>query len=51
LREDDPETPNPAGVDVDKQRRGVGWRPGTTQQGLPRTKNKSSGFSMQNLLL
>ncbi len=30
LREDDPETPNPAGVDVDKQRRGVCWRPGTT---------------------
>jgi hypothetical protein len=26
----DPETANPAGVDVEKQRLGVGWRPGTT---------------------
>ncbi|CAK9278193.1 unnamed protein product [Sphagnum jensenii] len=30
LREDDPETANPAGADVEKQRLGVAWRPGTT---------------------
>jgi hypothetical protein len=36
LREDDPETANPADVDVEKQRLGVGWRtvttPGLTQE-------------------
>ncbi len=30
LREDGPETANPAGVDVEKQRLGVGWRTVTT---------------------
>ncbi|CAK9882087.1 unnamed protein product [Sphagnum jensenii] len=30
LREDDPETANPARVDVEKQRLGVGWRTVTT---------------------
>ncbi|CAM6024469.1 unnamed protein product [Sphagnum balticum] len=30
LRDDDPETANPAGVDVVKQRLGVRWRPETT---------------------
>ncbi|CAK9236415.1 unnamed protein product [Sphagnum tenellum] len=30
LREDDPETANPAAVDVEKQRLGVGWRTVTT---------------------
>jgi hypothetical protein len=44
LREDDPETANPAGADVEKQRLGVGWRPGTTTGLAQERKQISSGL-------
>ncbi len=49
LREDDPQTANPAGADVEKQRLGVGWRPGTTT-GLTQERKQIIRFLMQNLV-